>query len=117
MATRGGQTESLWSRWGEMVYRGARRGDIATQGQTAAEDLHMDMDDRWQRTVWDGSSGYSRDDAAGKWRVEFTLHKKIVWKNDQTDDADMSDEVCLPTSSFVRTWFGSNTREFEGKLH
>lgn len=61
-----------------MVYRGARRGDIATQGQTAAEDLHMDMDDRWQRTVWDGSSGYSRDDAAGKWRVEFTLHKKIV---------------------------------------
>lgn len=61
-----------------MVYRGARRGDIATQGQTAAEDLHMDMDDRWQRTVWDGSSDYSRDDAAGKWRVEFTLHKKIV---------------------------------------
>jgi len=29
-----------------MVYRGARRCDIATQGKTAAEDLHMDMDDR-----------------------------------------------------------------------
>ena len=31
-----------------MVYRGARRSDIATQGKTATEDLHMDMDDRGQ---------------------------------------------------------------------
>lgn len=30
-------------RW---FYRGARRGDIATQGITPAEDLRMDMDDR-----------------------------------------------------------------------
>lgn len=53
-------------RWNE-VYRGARRSDIATQGKAAAEDLHMDMDDRWQRTVWDGSHGssyYSHDDTA-----------------------------------------------------
>lgn len=31
-----------------MVYRRARRCDIATQGKTATEDLHMDMDDREQ---------------------------------------------------------------------
>lgn len=71
MATRGGQTESLWSRWGEMVYRGARRGDIATQGQTAAEDLHMDMDDRWQRTVWDGSSGTMTLQESEEWSSHY----------------------------------------------
>lgn len=32
-----------------MVYRGARRSDTATQGKTATEDLHMDMDDREDR--------------------------------------------------------------------
>lgn len=36
-----------------MVYRWARRGDIATQGEAAADDLHTVMDDRWQRTLWD----------------------------------------------------------------
>ncbi len=34
-----------------MVYRGARRGDIATQGKTAADDLHMDMNDRWKNSL------------------------------------------------------------------
>lgn len=29
-----------------MVYRRARRRDIATQGEAAADDLHMVMDDR-----------------------------------------------------------------------
>lgn len=54
---KGGQTKLIGSRWGEMVYRGARRSDIATQGKATADDLHMGMDDRWQRKVWDGSHG------------------------------------------------------------
>lgn len=45
--------KKILSRWDEMVYRWARRGDIATQGEAAADDLHMVMDDRWQRTFWD----------------------------------------------------------------
>lgn len=44
-----------------MVYRGARRRDIATQGKATADDLHMGMNDR---TVWDASSHYSHDAAA-----------------------------------------------------
>lgn len=34
-----------------MVYRGARRSDIATQGMTAAEDLHMDMDEMRENSL------------------------------------------------------------------
>lgn len=42
--------ESRWFKGNEMrwFYRGARRGDIATQGITPTADLHIDMDDRWE---------------------------------------------------------------------
>lgn len=98
-------------------YRGARGSDSAIQGEAAAQDLHMDMDDRWQRTVWDGSHGsswYSRADAAAtqsimslemseKWKS--TLEKSNSW-NKMTSPGDLSqkrpfDEEMLSQNEFM----------------
>lgn len=95
-----------------MVYRGARRGDIATQGQTAAEDLHMDMDDRWQRTVWDGSSGTMTLQESEEWSSHYI--KRSL--EERPDRRRRQERRGLFTYKQLRQ-FGSNTREFEGKLH
>lgn len=89
-----------------MDYRRARRRDIATQGEAAADDLDMVMDDRWQGTFWDVRRTTATTELQPHAAFRLRLQDEIrddYWNSEVSEGKAMT-ATCFQTMSWSTVW-------------